>query len=232
MFSAAACPIRSAATQCSTRMRPPLCGSGQRAISPAAKMPGTSSPGARPPVRRSPPQAAASASAVRGSTPCRGRRRSVSSVPRASVHTPGRDRGHPLPKVEDQPPRLMDLRTSHRVRSQDLSSGRRLGATTCTSRLRRPAPPRPPAHEAGADQHRAPGRPAAAMSARLSAQRTQREHLGGPRPGDRRPHRLGTGGHQEAVEGTSPPLPSTTRRSKRVNSLQRCSSCKSIPVSA
>src|SRR6266478_9888660 len=41
MFRAAVWPCRCASTQCSTRMRSPVCGSGQRAMSPAAKIPGT-----------------------------------------------------------------------------------------------------------------------------------------------------------------------------------------------
>ena len=40
MLRAAVCPWRSATTQCSTRMRSPVSRSGQRAMSPAAKMPG------------------------------------------------------------------------------------------------------------------------------------------------------------------------------------------------
>src|SRR5438093_1130124 len=40
MFLAAAWPCRSATTQCSIRIVAPLCGSGQRAMSPAAKMSG------------------------------------------------------------------------------------------------------------------------------------------------------------------------------------------------
>src|SRR5215470_6263300 len=102
MLSAAVCPWRSATTQCSTRIRWPVCGSGQRAMSPAAKTPGALvSRYSLTEMPRSIVRPACSASPIAGRTPIPTTMKSASRVdPPLSMAV---EPGNRLAKVELHP---------------------------------------------------------------------------------------------------------------------------------
>ena len=134
MFSAAAWPWRSATTQCSTRMACPLCGSGQRAMSPAAKTPGALvSRKASTTTPRSSVRPAFSASSTRGRTPdAHDHEVGVERAAALQRHLPGVDGGHRVLEMEDDTVLFMKARARNRpfARPRMRSIGRFSGATT------------------------------------------------------------------------------------------------------
>ena len=137
MFRAAVCPIRSATTQCSTRIASPLCGSGQRAMSPAAQMPDTLvSRNAFTTTPRSIVSPACSANASRGRTPIPATTRSAgTSIAIAERHRVGADLSRRLAQAKDHTVLLVQrLDERAELRAHHLrASGRSSGATTHTS---------------------------------------------------------------------------------------------------
>src|SRR6185295_7130247 len=136
MFSAAVCPCRCATTQCSTRIALPLCGSGQRAMSPAAKIPGALvSRNSVTVTPRSIARPAFSARLSRGRTPTPATTRSAAMVPpllsvtwRGAIALGASSRWKATPCSSCRP------RTKSPISGPSTRSiGRLSGATTCTS---------------------------------------------------------------------------------------------------
>ena len=141
MLRAAAWPWRSATTQCSTRMRSPVCGSGQRAMSPAAKMPGRAGLQVARPRRRRDRAPARPSRPAPGSAARRCRRPRRSAGKRVAVverDAPSADRLRRPARGgrRRRAPRAARGSKSPSSGPSTRSSGRSSGATTCTSSLR------------------------------------------------------------------------------------------------
>ena len=206
MFRAAVWPWRSATTQCSTRMRSPVCGSGQRAMSPAAKMPGalvcrcssTTTP-------RSIARPAASASETFGRTPTPATARSASSVePSLSVAVRPSSRATVAPRWNTTPLDSCRLRINRPSSAPiTFTSGSRFG---CDDMHLEPA-----RAERGGDLEPDEARAHDECALVLSCVRARgnrpavREppeivHGNRRRAGERQPHGFGARGEQQRVE--------------------------------
>ena len=205
MLRAATWPWRSATTQCSTRMRVPVCGSGQRAMSPAAKMSGalvcrnafTATP-------RSIVRPACSASAMaRPHADAHGDEVGSQPLPGGERHAAGIDRGGGRAEVKDHAVLFVDG-ADHVAerRPHDAFQRPRLGRDDVH---RQAAGPQRGGHfqadEAGADHDALPGGRGVGDQRPAVGQRAQDVDMRQVGAGNAEPDRIGSGGDQQRAIG-------------------------------
>ena len=204
MLRAAVCPWRSATTQCSTRMRSPVSRSGQRAMSPAAKMPGTLvSRYSSTVTPRSMARPACSASPMIGRTPMptttRSARRVSPCLQADALLVDGSGGGA---EMERHAVLLVEFADElPDVRAQDLLHGngfRRDHMHVDIARAQRCR--HLEADEARADHHRSLRSQRLGDQGAAVGERAQIVHMSESRPGHVEPHRLGAGGEQQRID--------------------------------
>ena len=221
-------------------MRSPLRGSGQRAMSPAAQMPGALVSQIvvdDTPRSTASPACSASSSARPHADARPPPDRPASVAPSSSVDAASR-RSRPAlcAEVEDarRAPRAARARSRPSSGPSTRSSGRASGATTCTSSPRaRSDGGHLEADEARADDHRALRLPRArAMMAAAVGERAQVVHVRQLRARDRQPDRLGAGGEQQRAVARAArrprASPARAARSMRRDRRRRASSSMSL----